>query len=448
MNIIEAVYNSIKNKKAADITVQRLGITIDQYNDIKAEIYRVSNILGDKIASAIVKTVEENLSKPETGSDEKTLSSFSTELKEEDTLKNLIKESESKIGVLEVHENLEEGTSKIVGISATEPRSPAEIIEILKIDTTKWKLSQYWNKEKGTRWVVSAMVTRISAEEKAQSSFLELLSEHTVPVIAPLKKEVKRISESDEKVCGIISLQDLHFGKVGNGDMEQIMMDGVTYLIDKAHRNYHLEKIILVAGPDTLNMDTFNGTTTKGTPVENSEMATEAYIKAFDAIVKAVGLLSQYTENLEVVFIPGNHDRLSSFHLLHAVSQAFKMWKGITFNIDYAERKVINYGKNMLCFEHGDVTAKNNPLIYAVEFPTEWGSSVHRMLYTGHYHGRKTKEFITENEENGFVTRIIPALTGPDYYHYHNKYVGNKRSAILHLHDANNGLVSEFVYNV
>ena len=92
MNIIEAVYNSIKNKKAADITVQRLGITIDQYNDIKAEIYRVSNILGDKIASAIVKTVEENLSKPETGSDEKTLSSFSTELKEEDTLKNLIKE--------------------------------------------------------------------------------------------------------------------------------------------------------------------------------------------------------------------------------------------------------------------------------------------------------------------------------------------------------------------
>jgi hypothetical protein len=448
MNIIEAVYNSIKNKKAADITVQRLGITIDQYNDIKAEIHRVSNILGDKIASAIVKTVEENLSKPETGSDEKTLSSFSTELKEEDTLKNLIKESESKIGVLEVHENLEEGTSKIVGISATEPRSPAEIIEILKIDTTKWKLSQYWNKEKGTRWVVSAMVTRISAEEKAQSSFLELLSEHTVPVIAPLKKEVKRISESDEKVCGIISLQDLHFGKVGNGDMEKTMMDGVTYLIDKAHRNYHLEKIILVAGPDTLNMDTFNGTTTKGTPVENSEMATEAYIKAFDAIVKAVGLLSQYTENLEVVFIPGNHDRLSSFHLLHAVSQAFKMWKGITFNIDYAERKVINYGKNMLCFEHGDVTAKNNPLIYAVEFPTEWGSSVHRMLYTGHYHGRKTKEFITENEENGFVTRIIPALTGPDYYHYHNKYVGNKRSAILHLHDANNGLVSEFVYNV
>ena len=448
MSIIEAVYNSIKNKKSGEITAYRLGITIDQYNDIKAEIHRVSNIIGDKIADTIIKTVEQNLSKSGTTSDEKILSSLSSDIADDDALRTIIKESESLTGVVEVHENLEEGTSKIVGISATEPRSPEEIIEVLKIDTKKWKLSQYWNKEKGTRWMVSAMVTRITEDEKAQSNFLDMLSEHVVPVIEPLKKEVKRISESDEKVCGIISLQDLHFGKVGNGDMEKVMMDSVSYLIQKAYKNYHLEKLILIVGPDTLNMDTFNGTTTKGTPVENTEMATEAYIKAFDAIVKAVGMLSQYTQNLEVVFIPGNHDRLSSFHLLHAVGQAFKMWKNITFNINYAERKVINYGKNMLCFEHGDVTAKNNPLIYAVEFPTEWGSSVHRMLYTGHYHGRKTKEFITENEENGFVTRIIPALTGPDYYHYHNKYVGNKRSAILHLHDANNGLVSEFVYNV
>lgn len=446
MNIIAAVYQSLKNKKSAEATCQRLGITPSYYNQIKNEILRVSNLIGERLTDSIVKTVETSLKSTNSPPrDEELLFELEQQL---DISSEDRASGNDDLGVIEVHENLETGTSKITGISATEPRSPEEIVKILKIDTTKWKLAQYWNKEKGTRWMVSAMVTRISAEETAQSNFLELLSEHTVPAIAPLKKEVKRISESDEKVCGIISLQDLHFGKVGNGDMEKIMMDSVTYLIDKAHKNYHLEKMILVVGPDTLNMDTFNGTTTKGTPVENSEMATEAYIKAFDAIVKAVGLLSQYTTNLEVVFIPGNHDRLSSFHLLHAVSQAFKMWKGLTFNIDYAERKVINYGKNMLCFEHGDVTAKNNPLIYAVEFPTEWGSSLHRMLYTGHYHGRKTKEFITENEENGFVTRIIPALTGPDYYHYHNKYVGNKRSAILHLHDANNGLVSEFVYNV
>ena len=127
---------------------------------------------------------------------------------------------------------------------------------------------------------------------------------------------------------------------------------------------------------------------------------------------------------------------------------AFSTWENISFDVEYAERKVITYGQNMLCLEHGDVSAKNNPLVYAVEFPTQWGNCKHRMLYTGHYHGRRTKEFTTENEEHGFVTRIIPALTSSDYYHYHNKYVGNKRSAILHLHHAEKGLVGEFTYTI
>jgi hypothetical protein len=319
----------------------------------------------------------------------------------------------------------------------------------LKIDTKKWKLSQYWNKEKGTKWLVSALVSRIPQEEKIQNTFLELLETYQVPQITPLDPAAFwQNTSSQEKVCGILSLQDLHFGKVGNENMAEILNDSVKYLIDKAHRNYTMEKIVFVIGPDTLNMDTFGGTTTKGTPVENSEMATEAYIKAFDGICEAIGTTKQFCENLEVLFIPGNHDRLSSFHLLHAVSQAFKGWDGITFNVNYAERKVLQYGSNMLCFEHGDVTAKNNPLVYAVEFPNEWGTSKYRMLYTGHYHGRKTTQFVTENEQNGFVTRIIPALTSSDYYHYHNKYVGNTRSAILHIHDSEKGLISEFTYTV
>ena len=62
--------------------------------------------------------------------------------------------------------------------------------------------------------------------------------------------------------------------------------------------------------------------------------------------------------------------------------------------------------------------------------------------------GRKTKEVITENEEQGFITRIIPALTSSDYWHYHNKWTGNQRAAIIHIHESKKGLISEFVYTV
>jgi len=432
MNVVEAVYHSLKRKKSAEAEAARLGISITQYLKIKEEVIAVLQTAGPKIDSQIISLVESRLLG-------KTLTP------------EVVVEDDSSSKVTEIHENVEDGTCKITGISSEEPRSPEEIIQILKIDTTKWKLSQYWNKEKGSKWMVSALVSRIGQDEVAQNTFLEILENYEIPQIKPLDPTELVWLNGDaeaEEVCGVLSLQDLHFGKVGNEDMGKILNESVNYLMRLAYKSFLLKEVVFVVGPDTLNMDTFGGTTTKGTPVENSEMATEAYLKAFGAICEALGKVAQFTQHVRVVFIPGNHDRLSSFHLLHAVSMAFSTWKNISFDVEYAERKVITYGQNMLCLEHGDVSAKNNPLVYAVEFPTQWGNCKHRMLYTGHYHGRRTKEFTTENEEHGFVTRIIPALTSSDYYHYHNKYVGNKRSAILHLHHAEKGLVGEFTYTI
>lgn len=447
MNLIAAVYNSMKRKKSIETESERLGISTSQYHNIKFHIIDVVNKIGDSVDNIILKVVQQRIAGVESVSEEELM--FELEQQLDISHKDRFYSKEPSSSVLEVHENLEAGTSKITGISATEPRSPEEIIQILKIDTTKWRLSQYWNKEKGTKWLVSALVSRITQEEQVQHNFLEILSEYKLPQFQPLDPEAFWINAtSPEKVCGVLSLQDLHFGKTGNEDMHEVLKNSLEYLVAKGFKNYMMEKVVMIIGPDTLNMDTFGGTTTKGTPVENSEMATEAYLKAFEALAWAIGHVKRFCENLEVVFISGNHDRLSSFHLLHALSQTFKEWPNTVFNIDYAERKVITYGENMLCFEHGDVSAKNNPLVYAVEFPREWGACKHRMLYTGHYHGRKSKEFITENEEHGFVSRIIPALTNSDYYHYHNKFVGNKRSALLHLHEADKGLISEFVYTV
>lgn len=437
MTIISAVYHSLKRKKSADAEAIRLGIPTAHYLKIKDKVMEVVTRVGDKIDDTVIALVEKELSKKGYHkTDDEILSALETADTLEDTGKRV-----------SIHEDLESGTSKITGISTTEPRTAEEIIRILGIDTTKWKLSQYWNKEKSDRWEISALVSKKPEAEQIQHTFLELLENYDLPSL-PAPESYFLNATATEKVCGVFSLQDLHFGKTGNEDMGVIMNDAVKYLVDKAHKNYFLEKIVLVIGPDTLNMDTFGGTTTKGTPVENSESATDTYLKAFDAICQAVTTLSHFSQNVEVVFIPGNHDRLSSFHLLHAVKQVFREWSTVQFNIEYAERKVLKYGENMLCFEHGDVSAKNNPLVFAVEFAEQWGTCAHRMLYTGHYHGRKTKEFVTENEEHGFVTRIIPALTSSDYYHYHNKYVGNKRSAIMHLHDVNKGLITEFVYSV
>ena len=59
--------------------------------------------------------------------------------------------------------HLDKGEGKISGTFDYEPKSAEEIIELLKIDTDKWKLSQYWNKQMGDHWRVSALISQIAA---------------------------------------------------------------------------------------------------------------------------------------------------------------------------------------------------------------------------------------------------------------------------------------------
>jgi len=106
------------------------------------------------------------------------------------------------------------------------------------------------------------------------------------------------------------------------------------------------------------------------------------------------------------------------------------------------------WGKNFLAFEHGDVKSKHTPLVYATEFSEEWGNTKYRTLFTGHYHQNKKVEYITTSEEIGFVHKTLPSLCKNDYYHYHNKYVGNRRSAVLEIQSEEKGEVCQLVYSL
>jgi hypothetical protein len=247
----------------------------------------------------------------------------------------------------------------------------------------------------------------------------------------------------------VLSIQDLHFGKEDNEDIVEHFKESIESLVHRAYMSHRLTKIIYVIGGDLLNMDTFNGATTSGTPVDNYQRAHDAYKEAFDALYWSINYLKNFCENLHVVYLPGNHDRLSSYHMAHALSKCFDAEDySIYFDVEYAERKVVVYGHNFFAFEHGDVTKKNTALVYATEFPLSWGRTKYRTCYTGHFHSKKTIEYTTENEYNGFSIKHLPSLCSTDYWHYHNKYTGSKRQAVMEIHDIEKGKVSEFIHTV
>ena len=402
MTLLEQVKSAIKWKRSNADTAAKLGISIQKYKELKRQ---VNFKMGEHI--------------------------------------DLPPYTKNK--VIEFKEDLETGTAEIKGIAVHEPRTAEEIIELLKIDTKKWKLSTYWNKETAGGWMISAFVTAIKKEKK------DVLAE----VIANFKPEYQPITEVfinnkfDRNCVGIISTQDLHFGKEGNDGIVEHFKNAIKNLVYRAYASHKLDKIVYVIGGDLLNMDTFNGTTTSGTPVDNDMKATEAYQKAFDALYWSICHLKQFCENLHVVYLPGNHDRLSSYHIAHALSKCFDPEDfSIYFDIEYSERKVVLYGHNFFAFEHGDVTKKNTALVYATEFPLCWGHTTYRTCYTGHFHSKKTIEYKTENEEHGFAIKHLPSLCASDYWHYHNKFTGAKRQAIMEVHDMDLGKISEFTYTV
>lgn len=431
MNKIIQVYESIvKWKRSDEYSANRIGMDLREYISLKRQVYQkmmeYRETVDEAIRDAIVKSI--------TGETCPTKIEF-----------DIYNSIEDRSKVLSSHTDVDSGKLKLEVYSTKEPRTPEEIVELLNIDTTKWRLSQYWNKQKGSGWLISALVTQINKEESDLLNFYGLLSDYKFPKVETSFRQIE--PDFLEGVCGILSLQDLHFGKPGNESMSSIAINTINNLLSKCHNNYNLEKIVIVLGGDTLQVDTFNNTTTKGTPVESSMSAQDAYIQAFEGLYLLLSLVRNYANNVHVMFIPGNHDRLSSFHLVHALSQSFGDVEGFTFSTQYSERKVLVYGENMFCFEHGDISKKTTPLVYATEYPYEWGKTSFRTLFTGHMHTKKTTEYVTDNEVHGFTIKVLPSLSATDYWHYHNKFTGNKRAAVLELYNPISGKVAEFNYN-
>lgn len=438
MNLINEVYDSIKWKKSDAFCAAKIGISLDKYRTLKQQILNVKSLLHHDIDDMMKEAVNKKLLNML--DDEAILNNYIGEL-EEQLVESITQKKER---VIEWKEDLEEGTAEIKGIAFSEPKSPEEIIRILKVDTDKWKLSQYWNKQHKDYWLVSALVTQKSIDGQ---QLLENTLKNFKPQYTPVSNPVLNTNYVNPTV-GVLSIQDLHFGKENNETIAEDFKNAIINLVSRGYACSYLEKIIYVLGGDILNMDSFAGATTKGTFVDNSARAQDAYNQAFDAMFWSINYLKQFCSELVVVYLPGNHDRLSSYHLAHALSKCFVADDKIVFDVEYAERKVKVYGANFFGFEHGDVTSKNSLILYATEFPKEWGDTRFRTVYTGHYHTKKTVEYKTEFEQHGFSVKHMPSLCKSDYWHYHNKYTGSKRQAIMEIHDPIKGKITEFIYTI
>jgi hypothetical protein len=329
---------------------------------------------------------------------------------QEAELGNYISELEETI--VRFEEDILKGTGEIVINTKDEIKSLDELIVKCKIDTDKWEITKYvqnyWGNGETPHWQVKAWLGKKSTEQVFQDAFVDFLDSYK-----PVSQEVMSPKWEGNKFPAmlVINKQDSHLNKYdidGNNDVTDRLaniMYKVEMIANQAQLSNNLDQITYIIGSDEFNSE-FTGTTTKGTPQTN----THTYQTSFEYIcgheVLMITMLLQYAENVNVVYVAGNHDEYVGWHMVNWLRTYFRNIERVTFDCSPKYRKYISYGGSALMFNHGDAI---KPAKLAALFPIEYreGWSFHNNFYifTGDKHHEVSHDF------NGIKFYQIPAFS-------------------------------------
>jgi len=239
----------------------------------------------------------------------------------------------------------------------------------------------------------------------------------------------------------VISPTDFHWGKYGWVDEV-----GETYDFEEARKRLmektkelicrlpsRPEKIILATGSDWFHVDTDAGTTTKGTPQDMCGSPAEILMTGCTMAREHIELLRQVAP-VEVVFMPGNHDRMSSIALMMYLNAAYENTEDCTIIVSPSTRQYVEYGNNLMGFIHGD-GARNLVELMSNERRELWGQCKHHTWFHGHLHHRQVVE------KGGCLIIQLPSLAGHDRYHARQGYTTSIAGLSAHIIDKEKGLV-------
>jgi hypothetical protein len=309
----------------------------------------------------------------------------------------------------------------------------------------RWLPERLWRQD---LWWVTAKYKR-RAPRFVQDGVRALMKElRDNPIQWP---EPSRNRTSDGHLAEI-SLYDAHFGKrcwaaetgtdydleIASTDYDQAVDD----LLDKS-ASFTISKFVYPVGNDFFQVDSWvSDTTTKGTEVDAVDTRRQLVFRSGVQAIKRAILRCREIAPVEVIWIPGNHDRQTSWHLSETLLHIFYDDAHVTVDNSELERKYRTWGSVLLGFTHGeDMPLDRYPLVMAQEAGQLklWDDAVWKHWRIGHFHKRKQVKYVAGDTFNGIHVDVLPSLSGTDKWHYRKGYTGNHRTAEISLWSKQNG---------
>jgi len=245
------------------------------------------------------------------------------------------------------------------------------------------------------------------------------------------------------------SIVDAHFGKLAwppeTGDRYDIKEAKDRY-IHPVHetaawaQGKPIARVAYIVGHDLLHSEGASQKTAHDTPQDCDGRWQKAYMAAFDSVCYGIEYMAAHVAPVDVVVVPGNHDKTTTFYLGHALQQRYRDCEDIAVDNSPRARKRLRWGTVLLGFCHGgykdDPSERDLPLNMAQEWKRDWAETFWREWHLGdkHIHTRahtpnKPRGYEqTDNTYTGVVVRRLPSLCGTDAWHYGKGYLGLQSS--------------------
>lgn len=372
---------------------------------------------------------------------------FGKETKESETKNEVIEKMQQTFNSeTSINKDGTYSSNKLLAMNETESKNPDYILNAHGFDTACWKLvsarnniRQVISKQDGIVTLYASFITVKPTLnltlESIKAFYKDLVDKYPMP-----KKE--RSTLSQDGFLLEIPVQDVHFGKLSLSEDSAepynyaLAKERFSYVIDDVIQNVrgmNIEKIVFPVGSDFLHIDNLNATTTAGTP-QDTDLSPQLIFKyGLECLIENIVKLSQIAP-VEVFCVNGNHDFLSSYHLVCSLDCYFHNDDNVDVSTDTFMRKYVEFGECLIGYCHGDKEKKRLDGLMQIEAKEAWGRTRYREWHCGHLHSEQTREV------NGIIIRNLSSFTGTDAWHNVHGYVGSVKKCESFIWDRHKGL--------
>ena len=369
--------------------------------------------------------------------------------KRETSTKNLGEEFDSYYNEkIEMKDNWVK-SDKLIEIHKEDLKSPERMLALHGFDPELWDvyhcLNNLWHAQRKDDLGRGLMYqSKLTAKPKKSDGVTPKDIESFFENFESKNISPARSARKQEGLTLEVSLPDLHYFAEphGEGTVEQLedALKTIVFDICEKAKLHPIKKIIFVLLGDTLHYDTKKRTTTYGTQIESPLSYEKMFNGCADLLISCIDTMKQIAD-VEIIWVPGNHDGISGFSLVKAIEFYYRKDDGVSIDVESKSRKYRVIGIALVGFMHGNISKANSIAWLHTEAREALAVTSISEIHAAHIHHQTTIE------KDGVILRHLPTITNTDGWHHEKGFVGSLRTIMTFLWDDQLGLKEIWYFN-